>query len=46
MKNFYENAEMDVVVLGAEDVINTSVSTTSHYNPSCENEGPAGDAFL
>ena len=48
MKELYEKAEMDVVALGAEDVISTSESstTTQHFNPNCENEGPAGDAFL
>ncbi|MBQ3215699.1 MAG: hypothetical protein IJB11_06250 [Oscillospiraceae bacterium] len=46
MNERYENAEMDVVIIGAEDVIATSPTTTSHYNPNCENEGPAGDAFL
>ena len=48
MKELYENAEMNVVLFGAEDIINTSknptISTTR--NPNCENEGPAGDAFL
>ena len=48
MKELYENAEMNVVLFGAEDIINTSTSTTStlSFNPNCENEGPAGDAFL
>jgi len=48
MKELYENAEMDVVALGAEDVISTSdlFTTPTYYNPNCENEGPAGDAFL
>ncbi|MBQ3215456.1 MAG: hypothetical protein IJB11_04980 [Oscillospiraceae bacterium] len=52
MKELYEKAEMDVVVLSVEDVINTSLkpphppTDTTHYNPNCENEGPAGDAFL
>ncbi|MBQ3215457.1 MAG: hypothetical protein IJB11_04985 [Oscillospiraceae bacterium] len=52
MKERYENAEMEVVKFGVEDVINTSkepnlnTTDTTHYNPNCENEGPAGDAFL
>ena len=49
MKERYENAEMDVVEFAVEDVINTSdlnPTTSSHYNPNCENEGPAGDSFL
>ena len=47
MKERYENAEMDVVEFAVEDVISTSDSlTSSSYNPNCENEGPAGDAFL
>jgi len=47
MKELYEKAEMDVVALGAEDVISTSDTfTTEPLNPNCENEGPAGDAFL
>jgi len=51
MKELYLNAEMDVVEFSAEDVIVTSPTTEAttesiHYNPNCENEGPAGDAFL
>ena len=48
MKERYENAEMDVVKFTVEDVINTSdsLTTSSHFNPNCENEGPAGDTFL
>ena len=49
MKERYENAEMDVVIFSAEDVINTSDAYTTidhHFNPNCENDGPAGDAFL
>ena len=48
MKELYENAEMDVVEFAVEDVINTSDTMTypSHFNPNCENEGPAGDSFL
>ena len=51
MKELYLNAEMDVVEFSVEDVIVTSPTTEAttesiHYNPNCENEGPAGDAFL
>ena len=47
MKELYENAEMDVVEFAVEDVIATSDSPpTASKNPNCENEGPAGDAFL
>lgn len=51
MKERYENAEMEVVKFGVEDVINTSngmwePTESSHYNPNCENEGPTGDSFL
>ena len=50
MKELYLNAEMDVVEFSVEDVIATSnkteSTTSSHYNPNCENEGPPGDSFL
>jgi len=51
MKERYENVEMDILELEAVEVINTSnamwePTESSHYNPNCENEGPAGDAFL
>jgi len=48
MKECYENAEMDILNLEAVDVISTSddPGTLPQVNPNCENEGPAGDAFL
>ena len=48
MKELYENAEMNVVLFGAEDIINTSdAGTTNNSNHFCPNEGShAGDSFL
>ena len=52
MKELYLNAEMDLVEFSVEDVIvtspvaDTTTTESEHYNPNCENEGPAGDSFL
>ena len=40
MKKIFNNPEIEIMILGAQDIITTSAAATGDENPLYENEGP------